>query len=77
MSNGNYCLGNKSEFYNYYLKYYNKRPEYIPKTYTFYSNNLKNVENLFNGHIWIVKPTNAFYEKGINVINSYTDQYLG
>jgi hypothetical protein len=70
---GNYCLGNKSEFYNYYLKYYKKKPKYIPKTYTFYSNNLQNIKTLFNGDIWIVKPTNAFARKGINVINNYKD----
>lgn len=71
---GNYCLGNKSEFYNYFIKYYNKRPEYIPITYSFNNKNFREFEYLFDSpKVWIIKPTNSYARKGINVINNYSD----
>ena len=71
---GNYCLGNKSDFYNYFLKYYKSEPEYIPKTYSFTKNNILSIKYLFNKNkIWILKPTNAFARKGITIINNFED----
>ena len=71
---GNYCLGNKSEFYNYFLKYYKKKPDYIPSTYSFRNSDSKSVKHLFTkSKIWILKPTNAFARKGITIINNFND----
>jgi len=69
---GNYCLGNKSQFYNYFLKYYSKKPKYLPMTYSFNSNNLLSIRNKFiKNNIWILKPTNSFARDGITVVNNY------
>jgi hypothetical protein len=69
---GNYCLGNKSTFYDYFLKYYKKKPKYLPNTYAFNSNNIEPIRDKFiKDNIWILKPTNSFARDGITVVNSY------
>ena len=69
---GNYCLGNKSKFYDYFLKYYKKKPNYLPNTYSFNSENIDLIRDKFiKNDIWILKPTNSFARDGITVVNDY------
>ena len=68
---GNYCLGNKIKFYKYFLNYYSKIPEYIPNTISFSKKNHKQIKNLFNDNIWIIKPANSFARKGITILKKY------
>ena len=66
-------LGNKKKQYLNILKYKKEKPEYIPETHIFTSEDIENIKHIFNGSIWIVKPENSLARNGIHLVKTYKE----
>jgi len=69
-------LGNKKEQYELHMKYYKKRPEYLPFTMSFSRENLDDISSLFINNpkdgplVYIVKPENDSFRNGVGLVKS-------
>ena len=84
--NNDSLLGNKWVQYKHFVDWCKKKnkvvPDYIPKTYLITTNmietndtkTMNKYKNLFKDEKkWIIKPENASFRAGIQVVNSYND----
>ena len=69
-------LGNKKDQYELHMKYYKKRPEYLPFTMSFSRENLDDISSLFINNpkdgplVYIVKPENDSFRNGVGLVKS-------
>lgn len=69
-------LGNKKDQYDLHLKYYKKRPDYIPFTASFNRSNVNQIGYLFESNpreapkIYILKPENDSFRNGVGLVKS-------
>lgn len=69
-------LGNKKDQYNNHLKYYKKRPDYLPFTLAFNRNTMDEIATLFKGNprdspqVYIVKPENDSFRNGVGIVRN-------
>lgn len=65
------CLGNKKKQYQNNIKY-NPRGDYLPFTMFFTQNNVIQIKKNINRYkLWIVKPENGTFRRGIFIVNNY------
>jgi len=81
------CLGNKKTQYHNHLKYYKKRPDYLPFTVPFCRDDIDEISQLFLGNprespkVYIVKPENDSFRNGVGIVRnklelmSHLDEY--
>lgn len=68
-------LGNKKLQYENIINFYKKKPNYVPLTIAFTKSNINNIKNSFKSNFYILKPENASFRSGIQVINSFDQAY--
>jgi len=61
--------------YEQYLKYHNKRADYIPYTKPFFKKDVETLKPLFKGKIYIIKPENGTFRNGITIVSNYSQLY--
>jgi hypothetical protein len=73
-------LGNKKMQYENHLKFYKTRPDYIPMTASFRSENIDDIQTLFQENKkFILKPENESFRNGVAIVRNHLEliQHLG
>jgi hypothetical protein len=67
-------LGNKKMQYDNHIKYYKKRPDYIPMTASFRRENIDTIQSLFQANKkFILKPENELSRKGVAIVRNHLE----